>query len=137
MAVIKELLRVEDDGTLSFGDYSLKQKTKLDEFEFRGDIYKIKTFDELTKLEKNGMFVYESVPGSTVLNLMIADQEISFMVSAPADIQFTLGLEPECRYKVCIDGEDAGDMSTNLSGKLSVSAECSEDKTVEIRVIRL
>jgi len=83
------------------------------------------------------MFVYESVPGSTVLNLMIADQEISFMVSAPADIQFTLGLEPECRYKVCIDGEDAGDMSTNLSGKLSVSAECSEDKTVEIRVIRL
>ena len=40
MAAIKELLRAEEDGTLSFGDYSLSSKTKLDNFEFEGDIYK-------------------------------------------------------------------------------------------------
>lgn len=65
MAVVKELLRAENDGTLSFGDYTLGSKTKLDGFEFQGDIYKVKTFNEITKLEKNGMFVYESRAGNS------------------------------------------------------------------------
>ena len=66
MTVVKELIRSELDGTLSFGDYTLDTKTKKDGFEFQGDIYKVKTFKEITKLEKNGMFVYESVPGTAV-----------------------------------------------------------------------
>ena len=52
MAAVKELLRAENDGTLSFGDYTLAAKTKKDNFEFEGDIYKVKTFAEITKLEK-------------------------------------------------------------------------------------
>ena len=44
MAAVKELLRAETDGTLSFGDYTLDNKTKLDGFDFQGDIYKVKTF---------------------------------------------------------------------------------------------
>ena len=43
MAAVKELLRAEADGTLSFGDYTLDSKTKLDGFEFQGDLYKVKT----------------------------------------------------------------------------------------------
>ena len=30
MAAVKELLRIEADGTLSFGDYTLSSKTKLE-----------------------------------------------------------------------------------------------------------
>ena len=30
MAIVKELLRTEEDGRLSFGDYTLASKTKLD-----------------------------------------------------------------------------------------------------------
>ena len=63
MTAVKELLRANEDGTISFGDYTLPSKTKKEGFEFEGDIYKVKTFSEITKLEKNGMFVYESVPG--------------------------------------------------------------------------
>ena len=74
MATVKELLRAENDGTLSFGDYTLASKTKKDGFEFKGDLYKVKTFAEITKLEKNGMFVYESVPGSTVENFKETDK---------------------------------------------------------------
>ena len=33
MALIKELIKSETDGTLSFGDYSLAEKTKKDGFE--------------------------------------------------------------------------------------------------------
>ena len=59
MAVISELLRSEEDGTISFGDYTLSTKAKLDNFEHQGDLYKVKTCQEITKLERNGMFVYE------------------------------------------------------------------------------
>ena len=41
MAAVKELLRAEADGTLSFGDYTLGSKTKLDGFAFQGDQYKV------------------------------------------------------------------------------------------------
>ena len=136
MATVKELLRAEEDGTLSFGDYTLASKTKLDNYEFEGDLYKVKTFSEITKLEKNGMFVYESVPGSAVENLKKKEKGVSFQVSAPEDVQFTLELEPESEYEVLIDGESAGKMTTNLSGKLSVSIELNPDENASVNVVK-
>ena len=136
MAAVKELLRAENDGSLSFGDYTLPSKTKKDNFEFQGDIYKVKTFAEITKLEKNGMFVYESVPGSAVEDFRETDREVEFTVSAPGDVQFTLELEPESEYEVFIDGNSAGRMTTNLSGKLSVSVELSADQSAGAKVVK-
>ena len=54
MAVIKELIRKENDGTLSFGNFEFDTKQKKSDFEYEGDLYKVKTFKEITKLEKNG-----------------------------------------------------------------------------------
>ena len=136
MAAVKELLRVEADGGLSFGDYTLDSKTKLDGFEYQGDLYKVKTFQEITKLEKNGMFVYESVPGTAVENLKVTENTIVFQVSGPKDAQFTLELEPEQEYTVYMDDVNVGKMTTNLSGKLSVSAEMSETKAVCVKIVR-
>ena len=136
MATVKELLRAEEDGTLSFGDYTLASKTKLDNYEFEGDLYKVKTFSEITKLEKNGLFVYESVPGSAVENFKETEKGVSFQVSAPEDVQFTLELEPESEYEVLIDGESAGKMTTNLSGKLSVSIELNPDENASVNVVK-
>lgn len=136
MAAVKELLKAETDGTLSFGDYTLGSKTKLDGFEFQGDLYKVKTFSEITKLEKNGMFVYESVPGTAVENFKASEKEVSFSVSGSKDAQFTLGLEADSGYVVYMDDVNVGDMTTNLSGKLSVSTELAPDKNVKIRVVK-
>ena len=124
MAAVKELLRAEADGTLSFGDFTLGSKTKKDNFEFEGE------------LEKNGMFVYESVPGSSVEEFRETADEVSFTVSAQTDVQFTLELEPESEYEVFIDGASAGTMKTNLSGKLSVSVELSADKSAQVKVVK-
>ena len=63
-----ELIYVQDNGKLAFGDYTLAAKAKADGFEFGGDLYKVKTFQEITKLERNGMFAYESVPGTNSPN---------------------------------------------------------------------
>lgn len=136
MAAVKELLRAENDGTLSFGDYTLGSKTKLDGFEFQGDIYKVKTFSEITKLEKNEMFVYESVPGTVVTNFNASEQVVTFSVSAMQDVQFTLELEADTEYVVYLDDVNVGDMKTNLSGKLSVSAELEPERSMEVKIIK-
>ena len=137
MAAVKELLKTEADGTLSFGDYTLSSKTKLDGFEFQGDIYKVKTFAEITKLEKNGMFVYESVPGTAVENFRADEDTVSFRVSGTKDAQFTLELEADSEYKVYMDDVNVGDMKTNLSGKLSVSVELGGDESTEVRIVKM
>ncbi|RKW31046.1 MAG: endosialidase, partial [Lachnoanaerobaculum sp.] len=46
MAVVKELIRKEADGKLSFGDFTLSEKKKVSDFEAFGDRYKVKTFKE-------------------------------------------------------------------------------------------
>ena len=66
MAAVAELIRTEADGKISFGNHLLQEKSKKEGFEAGGDEYKVKTFKEITKLERNGMFVYESVPGTSV-----------------------------------------------------------------------
>lgn len=126
MAVISELLRSEADGTISFGDYTLSTKAKLDNFEHQGDLYKVKTCREITKLERNGMFVYESVPGTAVERLKATDTGVEFQVEGPEDAQVTVELEDETEYDIVIDGADAGRMKTNLGGKLSLSVELGE-----------
>ena len=132
MAVISELLRSEEDGTISFGDYTLS-KAKLDNFEHQGDLYKVKTCQEITKLERNGMFVYESVPGTAVEHLKATDTGMEFSVEGAEDAQVTVELEDEAEYDIVIDGADAGRMKTNLGGKLSLSVELG-DAPVKVSV---
>ena len=57
MAIIKELIKKESNGTISFGNYELAEKKKLSDFEVAGDMYKVKTWNAMTKLERNGSFV--------------------------------------------------------------------------------
>ena len=137
MAVIEELICTQADGTISFGNYQLSAKSKVEDFEHDGDLYKVKTFREITKLEKNGMFVYESVPGTTVLNLKASQHEMSFQVEGPEDAQITLELEDETEYMVFVDGANAGTMKTNLGGKLSLSVELNEGTPVSVRIDKI
>ena len=137
MAVISELIRLESDGTVSFGDYSLDSKSNLDNVKYQGDIYKVKTFKEITKLERNGMFVYESVPGTAVGHFKATEQGVTFDVTGEEDAQITLELEPETEYDITVGGVDAGSMKTNLGGKLSLSVELDADSDVSITVAKV
>lgn len=136
MSVISELIRTESDGTISFGDYSLNAKAKLDNFEHAGDLYKVKTYQEITKLERNGMFVYESVPGTSVTNFKATESEVTFQVEGPEDTQITLELEENTEYDIMINGTDAGTMKTNLGGKLSMSVEMDGSNSVAVSITR-
>lgn len=136
MAVVKELIRAEANGTLSFGDYTLEQKAKLDGFELQGNQYKVKTFAGITKLERDGMFVYESVPGTAVEAFSATAESLTFKVSGMKDAQITVGLEADSEYTVCINETCMNDIKTNLSGKLSISVELESDKDIDVKIVK-
>ena len=128
MANVKELLRTEDNGSISFGDYSLEKKTKLADFKYQDSVYKVKTFREITRLEKNGGVVYESVPGSAVHDYRETERQIAFTVEAADDIHITLELEPEKEYKV---------LKSTLGGKIDFSIELNEGESAKVDVVKL
>ena len=133
MGTANNLISVDAEGRLSFGDYSLQEKTKQSGFEFEGGLYKVKTFKDITKLEKNDLFVYESVPGTAVSAFEVKGDRVSFTVSGETDAQITLELEPEQAYEVIVDGASSGVVKTNLGGKLVLSAALSTGaKQIEV-----
>lgn len=135
MEVVKELIRTEDNGTISFGNYELEVKSKLSDYEYQGDMYKVKTFGEITKLERNGMFVYESVPGTAVFELSQEGNGMSFRVEGLEDAQITVELEADAEYEIFLNGGSIGIMKTNLGGKLSFSVEL--ENPAEVKIVRL
>lgn len=127
MAVIEELIRQEDNGTISFGNYLMDEKKKVLDFEVNGDLYKVKTFKEITKLEKNGKMLLEAVPGATVHNFEMNEKGARFTVEGDENVQITMELEPETEYKILIDDVNVGKMKTNLAGKVNLSVELGKN----------
>lgn len=137
MSNVKELIKAQENGTLCFGDYSLDAKTKLSDFPFDGDTYKVKTFKEITRLEKNGGVIYESVPGSSVHDFKQGGSKLSFLVEAMDDVQITLELLPETEYKVLVDDINIGRMKSNLGGKINFSISLDKNTQAKVEVVRL
>ncbi|MCD8021961.1 MAG: endosialidase [Lachnospiraceae bacterium] len=137
MSVINELICTEEDGTLGFGNYELAEKSKKSDYEHDGDLYKVKTFADITKLERNGMFVYESVPGTAVHKLHATGNGVSFEVEAKEDVQIILGMEEDAQYKVYIQDVNVGTVKTGMGGKLVLSVETKASGTVSVKVVKL
>ena len=136
MAQVEELIRTEADGSISFGNHSLKEKAKKEDFENKGDIYKVKTFNTMTKLEKNGGFLYESVPGTSVENFVEKSDSTEFVVKGDKDAQITIGVAEDTEYDVYLDDEKTGTVASGLSGKLSLSVALSDKGSVNVRIVK-
>ncbi len=134
MAIVKDLLHSESDGSLSFGNHELKAKEKVEGFKHKDRTFKVKTYNEITRLECEDELVYESVPGTSVNGLKKTEDGMNFVVEGAEDAQITLGLEPDSEYDIVVAGDDAGKMKTNLGGKLSFSVELEGCGQVEVNV---
>lgn len=129
MAVIEELIRQEDNGSISFGNYLMDEKKKVLDFEVQGDLYKIKTYHEITKLEKNGRMLLEAVPGAAIFYFTQDEKGVSFQLHAAEDVQVTLELEAETEYKILVNDVNVGKMKTNMAGKITLAVEVQEHAT--------
>ena len=136
MAVVEDLLRIEANGTISFGNHKLEKKAKVEDFKHAGDVLKVKTYRAITKLEKNGMFLYESVPGTSVLNFDEKEKSVEFLVEGNEDAQITIGLIDDTEYEVLIDNKSVGTMKTGLGGKLSLSVELETAGEVQVKIVQ-
>ena len=135
MAVVDELIRQETNGSISFGNHKLETKEKVDNFEHDGDLYKVKTFKTMTKLERNGLFVYESVPGTSVLDFAENEKGVSFLVEGDEDAQITVGLTEDTEYVVYVADQNIGKMKTGLGGKLNLSVELAGAGEVKVDIV--
>ena len=136
MAVIADGIRAESNGAVSFGNYMITEKLKVPDFELNGDIYKVKTHCLITRLEKNGKLLIESVPGAAFHNATVDESAVSFSAEGTGDTQITLELEPSREYMLTVGGTGMGSMKSNLSGKVSFSAELTSEPR-DIRIERV
>ena len=137
MAVVEELIRSESNGAISFGNHKLEKKAKVEDYQHGGDLLKVKTYNEITKLEKNGLFLYESVPGTSVLNFVEREDGVAFIVEGDEDAQITVGLADDKAYEVFVDGESRGAIKTGLGGKLSLSVELEAVGEVPVKIVQI
>jgi len=132
MAVINEGIKAGQNGAVSFGNYSVKEKIKA-KLEISGDEYAVKTHDELTRLEKNGALVIETDPGAAIHDFLMTDKSVSFKAEGAGDTQFTLGLASGAEYDLIIGGELIGKVTANKFGKAVFSADIAVMKEILLK----
>lgn len=136
MAIINEAIRLEADNSISFGDYSAVEKRKVENFQVEGDLYKVRTHKDVTRLSKNGKLLLETVPGAAVHNLKVTDKLTTFSVEGTGSTLITLELESEVHYRVIVDDVTLETIKTNISGKVGFSAELSANP-IEVKIEKM
>ncbi|MBO4310444.1 MAG: endosialidase [Lachnospiraceae bacterium] len=131
-----DIITTLENGKLSFGNYELSEKQKKEDFPHCGDLYKIKTYNTMTKLEKNGLFLFESVPGTNVTEFEENDKGMFFKVESDKDSQITVGLEENTEYDITIDGKSIGKIKSNGSGKVSFSVELQKGEAKDVKIVK-
>jgi hypothetical protein len=137
MAVIDNAIRVEEDKSLSFGNYTVTEKQKINDFNVDGDIYKLRTHNEITKLAKNEKLLIETYPGAAIHNFKVSEKETTFGIEGYKSTSVTLELEAGATYSLFVDDVNLDKIKANLSGKLNFSIELNSDiKNVKIEKIK-
>lgn len=125
MSVISEIIRIEDDNSISFGNYHTTEKQKLDNFQFGESIYKVKTYNEVTRIKKDGTLLLETVPGSTIHNFNKDEKEVTFTIEGFENTNIIMQLESDTAYRITTNNQNLGSMKSNLSGKISFALNLS------------
>lgn len=127
MAVIKEGIVLNQDKTISFGNYELEEKFKVKDFIFNQNVYKMATYNKLTRLSKNDILVLETTPGTTLHNFFQSDLDTTFKIEGIGDTLVTVELLPNTTYSLFINDTKIDKILTNLSGKINFSLSLSKD----------
>ena len=133
MSIVNEGINIEANDLISFGNYEAIDKIKA-KIEVSGDEYAVKTHKEITRLEKNGMLLLETVPGAAVFNFEMKEDRASFSAEGIGDTQITIGLIPETTYSLTVDDEKVGGLETQKSsGKVVFSVDLSGKRSIVLQ----
>ncbi len=131
-----EVLKVNQDDTLMFGNFEAIDKQKVSDFRHKGDILAVKTHKDITVLKKNDALFVECVPGAVFDKFDYAYGFVKFDVKGYKQSMITLGVEPEASYKVFLNGVERDTLTSNVSGKISASIDI-ENKVASIEIRKI
>ncbi len=132
----KEIIKLNEDGSLKFGDFTLVEKQKVADFDFNGTLVACKTHKDITVLKKNDNLFIETVPGANIDNFVVKNGDVSFDIIGYKQTMITLGANPEESYQITVNGHEIETQKSKLSGKISVSLDVEgTSKRVEFRKI--
>ena len=135
MSVVKEIIKLENNN-LCFGNYLLEEKNKVDNFIFENDKYKVKTYNKITRLEKNDKLIMETIPGSTIRNFNMSEKKIYFSAEGLDDTQITFDLQANKNYEIEINNVLVGTEKSNAFGKLCFSVNLTgTPKNIKIKLV--
>jgi hypothetical protein len=132
--IIRDGIKTETDSTLSFGNFTVKNKVKVNDYESGGSLYNLRTHDGITKLEKNGCLLFEAVPGAACFNLAVTETRTAFSAAGQGKTQITLELEPDRQYEVTVSGEAPRKVKSNIAGKISFSVNLNKFEASDIQL---
>lgn len=89
----------------------------------------------MTKLERNGTFVYESIPGTAVNIFKETADEVTFFVEGTGQTQITLELESNKEYSVFVDDKDLGVSKTDVGGKITFDVDLQKGSMTVVKVV--
>lgn len=137
MEKLLNYLRTGKSKKLSFGNFTSLEKMKA-ELNAEGNLYYCKAHNEITRLEKDSQFLYESVPGTVCTDFGYEDDGmLVFDVEGYKATNITLGLEEDNLYVVKIDGVELGTIKANMSGKINFEVELIEGKKIKVTVNKI
>ncbi len=128
-------IKVNNDNSIDFGNYLVKEKIKVNDFEICGDLYSLRSHNEITKITKNDNLLFESTPGTAVSKFIYNEDKVSFEVEGLGDTQITLNLNPEVEYKIISDDIVIGSASGAVSGKINFSVNLNQEK-VSLQIVK-
>ncbi len=123
-----EIIKINEDQTLTFGNYQVVEKQKVADFEYKGEKLAVKTHKEITVLKSNDNLVVETVPGTVIENFSAEEGSVAFDIQGYKQTIVTLGVEPEVEYNVYIDGVKIDILTSKPSGKASFSLDVENVK---------
>ena len=126
MPIVKKGIIIDEDKFLSFGNYKLKEKHKITDFDFFGEKLELKTYQKNTRLKKNGMIFFESIPGSAVHKMNINNSPIQFYITGLKTTDITISLQPDTMYRIYADNSDLGETKSTMSGKITFSLDLDD-----------
>lgn len=123
------------EGRLNFGNHNSKTKEKVEGFVYENNKYKVSSYNEATRLEKNEELVLETVPGTTIHDFEKKEDKgfLSFSVEGfPTSTIITAQLEEDAIYRVTVGKDSLGSMKSNVSGKVKFSIDLTTPKHIVI-----
>lgn len=132
---MQDIISININENLDFGCHELDHKSK-EIIEYRGLNVKVKTHSEITRLERDELMIYESVPGTTVTDFSYRPEKISFNVTGMGNTSIIIAVNQNNKYRLMIDDEQYFATNVLSGGKIQFIIDFNLKDWIKVDLIK-